>query len=117
MIAVVDDDPAVRNSLKFSLELEGFKVNAYCSAADLLNAGEPDGCNCYVIDQRMPGMSGIDLIAELRERRIATPAILIISQANDILRTRAARAQVPIVEKPLLNNALIETIRDACRRV
>ncbi|HEX3936894.1 MAG TPA: response regulator, partial [Xanthobacteraceae bacterium] len=77
MIAVVDDDPAVRNSLKFSLELEGFTVRAYRSAAELLNADELDNCQCYVIDQRMPDMNGIDLIGKLRERRIATPAILV----------------------------------------
>ena len=63
-IAVVDDDPAVRNSLKFSLELEGFTVRAYRSAAELLNAGELGDCRCYVIDQRMPDMNGIDLIGK-----------------------------------------------------
>jgi FixJ family two-component response regulator len=117
VIAVVDDDPAVRNSLKFSLELEGFTVLSYSSGADLLSREELGDCSCYVIDQRMPGMTGIDLIAKLRERQIATPAILIISQPNDRLSARAADARVPIVEKPLLNNMLVERIREACRQV
>jgi two-component system, LuxR family, response regulator FixJ len=115
-IAVVDDDPAVRNSLKFSLELEGFTVRAYRSAAELLNAGELGDCRCYVIDQRMPDMNGIDLIGRLRERRIATPAILVISQPNEILSARAAKARVPIVEKPFLSNMLVDKIREACRQ-
>lgn len=115
VVVVVDDDPAVRNSLKFSLELEGFTVRSYRSAAELLSKDEPDGCSCYVIDQRMPGMSGMDLIAKLRERQIATPAILIISQPSDMLRARAASTQVPIVEKPLLNT-LVERIREACQQ-
>ena len=115
VIIVVDDDPAVCNSLKFSLELEGFTVRSYRSAGELLDAAAPADCNCYVIDQRMPGMSGMDLIAKLRERQIATPAILIISQPNDLLSARAARAGVPIVEKPLLSNTLVDAIREACR--
>jgi len=116
VIVVVDDDPAVCNSLKFSLELEGFAVRSYRGAAELLSAGDLGDCSCYVIDQRMPGMSGIELIGKLRERHIATPAILIISQPNDLLSARAARACVPIVEKPLLNNALIDKIREACQQ-
>jgi FixJ family two-component response regulator len=115
VIVVLDDDLAVSNSLKFSLELEGFKVRSYRSAADLLSQEELGDCNCYVVDQRMPGMSGMEFIAELRERQIATPAILIISQPNDVLSARAAKAQVPIVEKPLLNNMLVDKIREACQ--
>jgi len=116
VVVVVDDDPAVCNSLKFSLELEGYTVRAYRSAADLLQADNFGECNCYVIDQRMPGMSGMDLIARLREHNIATPAILIISQPNEALSVRAAKAAVPIVEKPFLSNMLVDTIRQACQQ-
>ena len=114
VIAVVDDDPAVCNSLKFSLELDGFTVRAYRSGADLLSAGNLGDCDCFVIDQRMPAMSGLDLIARLRERKVATPAILIISDPNAALSARAAKAAVPVVEKPLLTNTLVEKIREAC---
>ena len=112
IIAVVDDDPAVCNSLKFSLELEGFAVHTYRSGAEFLAAGNIRDCNCLIIDQRMPGMSGMELIAELRERKVSTPAILIISQPNKVLSARAAEAHVPIIEKPLLSNALVEKIRE-----
>jgi len=114
VIAVVDDDPAVCNSLKFSLELEGFAVRAYRSGREFLAAAAFRDCNCFIIDQRMPGMSGMELIAELRLRKISTPAILIISQPNKVLSARAAEARVPVVEKPLLNNALLEKIREVC---
>jgi len=60
-------------------------------------------------------MSGMELIAHLRERKVATPAILIVSHLNAALSARAANAHVPIVEKPLLNDALVEKIREACR--
>ena len=114
IIAVVDDDPAVCGSLKFALELEGFAVRTYHSGAELLHAGDFKDCNCFVIDQRMPGMTGMELVEVLRERLVLTPAILIISHANAALSARAQKAAVPIVEKPLLGNALMERIREAC---
>jgi two-component system, LuxR family, response regulator FixJ len=116
VVVVVDDDTAVCNSLKFSLELEGFSVRAYRSGAELLDAGDLDTCNCLVIDQRMPGISGIDLITKLRDRKVMAPAILIISHPNASLSARAARANIPIVEKPLFGNALVDKIHEACRR-
>ncbi len=117
LIAVVDDDPAVCNSLQFSLELEGFAVRTYRSGAEFLAAGNFRDCNCFIIDQRMPGMSGMELIAQLRERNVSTPAILIISQPNKVLSARAAEARVPIIEKPLLSNALVDKVREVCAGV
>jgi two-component system response regulator FixJ len=114
IVAVVDDDAAVCNSLKFALELEGFGVRAYGSAAELLVADDLAACNCFVIDQRMPEMSGIELIAKLRDLKVQTPAILLVSHPNRAVSARAAKANVPIVEKPLLGNALVDKLREAC---
>jgi two-component system, LuxR family, response regulator FixJ len=116
VVAVVDDDPAVCSSLKFSLELEGFVVRTFASGAEILNAGDLAACSCLVVDQRMPGMSGMELIARLRERKVVTPAVLIVSHANAALSARAAKAHVPIVEKPLLGDTLLDCIRGACQR-
>jgi FixJ family two-component response regulator len=115
MIAVVDDDPAVCGSLKFALELEGFVVRTYHGGAELLGADGLKDCNCFVIDQRMPGMTGMELVEALRERLVLTPVILLISHPNAALSARALKAAIPIVEKPLLGNALVERIREACR--
>jgi two-component system, LuxR family, response regulator FixJ len=60
-------------------------------------------------------MSGLDLIATLRDRRISAPAILITTQPGFLLCHRAEKAAIPIVEKPLLGNALIDKIRDVIR--
>jgi FixJ family two-component response regulator len=114
MIAVVDDDPAVCGSLKFALELEGFAVRTYHSGAELFHVGDFEGFDCFVVDQRMPGMTGMELVEALRARRIMTPVILIISHPNAALSARAQKAAIPIVEKPLLGNALVERIREAC---
>jgi two-component system, LuxR family, response regulator FixJ len=112
VVIVIDDDLAVRNSLKFSLEIEGFTVRSYATGAELLGAGDLALCNCLVVDQNMPGMNGLDLIARLRARQLAAPAILITSHPSLSLRERAQAAGVPIVEKPLLGNALIDKIYD-----
>ena len=115
-VVVVDDDPAVRNSLKFSLEIEGFVVRVYRSGAELLDARELPACSCLVVDHKMPGMTGLDLIAKLRDRHVSVPAILMTGQPNAVLSERAARADIPIVEKPLFGNTLMDKIRDACAR-
>jgi two-component system, LuxR family, response regulator FixJ len=114
VVIVVDDDRAVRNSLKFSLEVEGFAVRAYACAGDLLNAPIPPVCACFVVDQILPGMSGLDLISRLRARQISTPAILITTHPNAALTERAKRANIRVIEKPLLGNALVDSIRAAC---
>ena len=116
VVAVVDDDVAVCNSLKFALELEGFSVRTYASGAELFRAGDIARCDCFVVDERMPGTSGLDVIAQMRDRHISAPAILIISQPNARVSARAAKSRVPIVEKPLLGNTLVDKIREACGR-
>jgi FixJ family two-component response regulator len=113
IVVVVDDDPAVRNSLKFALEIEGFYVHSYANADELLSLSNFPACSCLIVDQRLPGMSGLDLISALRARQVIAPAILITSHPSSALSERAARTRVPIVEKPLLGNGLLDTIRDA----
>ena len=115
VVAVVDDDAAVCNSLKFALELEGFAVRTYTSGAELFRAGDIGGCDCFVVDEKMPGMNGLEVIAEIRDRHISAPAILIISQPSARVSARAAQSHVPIVEKPLLGNTLVDKLREACK--
>jgi two-component system, LuxR family, response regulator FixJ len=112
VVIVVSDDLAVRNSLKFWLEIEGLTVRGYVSGADLLDAGDLARCDCYVVDQKMSATSALDLIAQLRDRHFTAPAILIATHLSLSLRQRAEKADIPIVEKPLLGNALLDKIRD-----
>ena len=98
-IVIVDDDPAVCNSLKFSLELEGFVVRTYESAANLLD-DDFASCDCFVIDQRMPGISGLELIAKLRDLKISTPTILLISHPNPTVSARAAQLEFRLWRSP-----------------
>jgi FixJ family two-component response regulator len=111
LIVVVDDDVAVRKSLKFSLEVEGFVVRIYARGEELLNEPAFPSCRCLVVDQKLPGISGIDLIAKLRDRNISVPTILVTTHPSSALRTCAANAGITIVEKPLLNGTLLDGIR------
>ena len=105
---------AVRNSLKFSLELEGFSVRTFADGPELLGPGDLTRPSCLVIDFQMPKMNGLELLGQLRRHSVSAPAILITGSANTTLRALAARAGVCIIEKPLLT-ALTEEIRKACR--
>jgi two-component system, LuxR family, response regulator FixJ len=116
VILVVDDDSAVRSSLKFTLEVEGFEVRAYSGAHELLNDDSlPTAC-CLVTDYHMPAMNGLELVAQLRDRRVSIPTILVTSFPNENLRNRAATAGISIVEKPVLGSCLVDSIFDASLR-
>lgn len=113
-VLVVDDDDAVRRSLKFALELEGLKVRLYRGGAQLLGAGDIPAAGCLVVDYNMPEMNGVELIARLRRRAIDLPAILIAAKLTDAIRDKATKAGFRhALEKPLADNSLIDSIRAA----
>jgi FixJ family two-component response regulator len=114
LVFVVDDDPAVRNSLQFALELEGYAVRTFADAEQLLGRTDRERPCCLVIDYGLPGSNGLELLRSLRQQDVAAPAILITSHPNRLLRERAEHAGVPIVEKPLLADTLTDEIRAIC---
>jgi two-component system, LuxR family, response regulator FixJ len=115
-VLIIDDDPAVRNSLKFALEVEGFSVRAYQTGTELLKDSDIPDNGCLVVDYKLPEMNGLDLVVELRRRKVDLPAILITTHPNATVRDRAERAGVPLIEKPLLNDMLFQSIRTALGR-
>ena len=112
-IFLVDDDPAVRASLQLALEQEGFSVAVYESGEALAEGDALPAEGCLILDYRLPGMDGLTLLALLRRRAVAMPAVPITSNPKAALRKRAADAGVPIVEKPLMGNALADSVRRA----
>jgi FixJ family two-component response regulator len=111
VLVLVDDDAAVGDALKFSLDLEGFEVRAYADGEELLKAGMPKDACCLVLDFNLPEMDGLELLSRLRALKVALPAILITTHPNPQLRGRARDLGIPIVEKPLLCDTLLDTIR------
>ena len=113
-VIIIDDDCAIRNSLKFALELEGFCVQTYSSPQKLLAQGHfPKRACCLVIDYKLPEMNGLQLLERLRARDCMLPAILITTNPNSNLARQAAEAGATLIEKPLLGDGLIQRIHSA----
>jgi FixJ family two-component response regulator len=112
-ILLVDDDPAVRASLAFSLELEGFLIETFECAEELADRSDLPEHGCLVLDYRLPEMDGLSLLNALRRRGVRLPAILITSAPTRSVRTHAAEAGAALVEKPLLCDALTAAVRSA----
>ena len=111
MLLLVDDDPAVRASLIFSLELEGFEVEAFDSGETLVAQETLADPACLVLDYRLPGIDGLSLLRVLRERGETCPAVIITSNPTRSVRQRASEAGAVLIEKPLLNDGLTVAIR------
>lgn len=111
VVLVVDDDPAVAEALQFSMELEGFKVQTFADAESLLAVRSYPPLGCLIIDVKLPGVDGLELLKRLRARGVSLPAVLMTSNPTPSLKIHAAAAAAPIVEKPLLEDELIDTVR------
>ena len=111
LVIVVDDDAAVRNSLKFLLEIDGFAVRTYESAQELVRGDNSSDCRCLIVDHEMPHMTGFELVAALRKEGSEVPVILISGNVTPALKTRASNLGVPVIEKAIMGDGLIELIR------
>jgi DNA-binding response OmpR family regulator len=111
LIAVIEDDPAVRHSLEFALEAQGYEVCAFERADDALRSVRLKQIRCLVIDYGLPDGNGASLLSQLRRRRITCPAIFIASSPTARCRADIAAAGAPLIEKPLLGDALGDQIR------
>jgi len=113
IVFVVDDDLAVRESLKFALELEGLVVRVCGSGAELLRHSDLPQAGCLVMECKMPIMDGFEVLGILGGRGTKVPVILLTSYATEAFRRRAATAGVKyILEKPLLNGSLVDSIHE-----
>ncbi len=117
VVAVVDDDLAVVRSLEFSLGVEGYVVQSFHTAWAFLDHSEKAAghvkAGCLVVDYKLPGMSGIEMIDELISRGAIPPTVLITSNPDQRCRLWASQTGVPLVEKPLLDETLTDRIRAA----
>ncbi len=114
VVYVVDDDTDVLGSLRFLLETDGFDVRTFRSGAALLTAIAAGQADCFVIDYKMPAMSGIDLAARLRNRDTDIPIILITGYPDENILEKAAAAGIyHVLLKPHLEESLLSHIRGA----
>ena len=114
LVHLVDDDDAVRDSLAFLFKSTGFDVRTYASGGEALAGISPDSAGCVITDVRMPGMSGLELLNQLRARERALPVVVITGHGDVPLAVEAMRAgAVDFLEKPFDNEALVSTVRRA----
>lgn len=114
-IYVVDDDDAVRDSLKLLLESYGFAVEDYPATADFARAYRPQARQCLILDQHLPGSTGLDFLAALPDRvPPRLPVIMVTGRGDTALRDRAAEVGVSaFLEKPVADETLLAAIRTA----
>jgi two-component system, LuxR family, response regulator FixJ len=114
MIHVIDDDDAMRDSLEYLLEAASLNVRTYASAVSFLDTVDDLAPGCIVTDVRMPGMSGLDLVRTLVERRLPHPVVVITAHGDVAMAVEAMRAgAVDFLEKPFEDRALLGAIRFA----
>ncbi len=118
-IYLVDDDQAVRDSLKWLIESAGWLVQSYESAQPLLDeleAAQQSLSGCIIADVRLPGMSGMALQLELVRRKINLPFIIITGHGDVAMAVRAIKAgALDFIEKPFSDKLLLDRIEDAMR--
>jgi two-component system response regulator FixJ len=114
VIHVIDDDAAMRDSLAFLLDVNGFKPLVYESADAFLKGAGADAATCVVSDIRMPGMSGVELVRKLKASGSTCPVILITGHGDVALAVEAMKAgAADFIEKPFDDEALLGAIRSA----
>lgn len=113
-IFLVDDDAAIRDALYLLLQLRGLDVEVYASAAEALEAISLDSRGCVLTDLRMPGLTGLELMQQLRVRRISLPVVMLTAH-GDVATTRAALrgGAFDFLEKPVDEDILVDVVRHA----
>jgi two-component system, LuxR family, response regulator FixJ len=113
-VFVVDDDQAMRNSLKWLIESVSMQVETFESANAFIQSYYPGRSGCLLLDVRMPGMSGLELQEYLLVNQIAIPVIIITGHGDVPMAVRAMKAgAVDFIEKPFNDELLLESIRQA----
>ncbi len=116
-IYVVDDDSAIRDSLRLLFETVGLTVETHADAQSFLDDFNPDQESCLLLDVRMPGMSGLALQSKLIEMNAPVPIIIMTAHADVPMAVRAMKqGVVDFIEKPFRDQQLIETVFSALDR-
>ena len=117
LVAIVDDDDLMRGALQGMLKSVGLRSQAFASAEEFLTSGQQSQTACLIADVRMPGMSGLELQAELNDEQRRIPTIFITAHGDEKMRMRALSAgAVEFLAKPFDDEALLARVRAALER-
>ena len=116
MISVVDDDESLRRSLSNLLRSVGFGVETFASAEEFLRSAQRENTGCLVLDLRMTGMSGLDLLRHLAVRDSRIRVVILTAHGDEETRRRSLQAgAVAFLDKPFHSDALLDAVRAALR--
>ena len=114
LIAIVDDDEAMQDSLRDLMEAAGLAARCFGSAEDFLKSDLHCNAACLIVDIRMPKMSGLELQARLKEEDYNVPIIFITAHGDARMRIRAMReGAVEFLTKPFDHHLLLKRVRSA----
>ncbi|MBO1908830.1 response regulator [Microvirga sp. 3-52] len=114
VIAVVDDEEAIRDALSDLLLVMGYSCQTFDRAEAFLAAHTPDRFDCLITDIRMPGMSGLDLLQHLEAAGSTMPVIVVTSMTDSVTRSRAlASGAHAYLTKPVTDEALLQSLTTA----
>ena len=117
VVHVVDDNPAVRDAIRWLVEQVGLSARTYATAQEFLSACDPAMRGCLVLDIRMPGISGLDLQDRLQEQGIHLPVIIITGHGDVPVAVRAMKAgALEFLQKPFNDQTLLDAIHAALEK-
>ena len=117
IVFIVDDDLSVREALRSLIRSVGLRCETFASAADFLSYSRPDAPACLVLDVQLPGGSGLDLSAQLREAGVEIPIIFITGHGTIPMSVQAMKAgAMEFLTKPFSEQELVNAITPALSR-
>jgi FixJ family two-component response regulator len=117
IVYIIDDDASIREMLASLFRSVGLRVEVFGSAPELLRSKLPDVASCLVLDVRLPGLSGLDLQAELAAANIHTPIIFMTGHGDIPMSVRAMKAgAVDFLTKPFRDQDLLDAVTSALER-
>lgn len=117
IVMIVDDDPSMRRALTNLFQSVGLKVEAFGSAAEIMEAKPPVVPSCLVLDIRLPGSSGFDLQADLAKANIHTPIIFITGHGDIPMTVRAMKSgAIDFLTKPVRDQDMLDAVQAAIER-
>lgn len=117
VVYLVDDDAGIRSAIARLLRVAGLQTEAYASGTAFLATADVNRRGCLLLDLHMPGMSGLEVQASLKQRRSALPVIFLTAAADIPIAVVAMReGAVDFIEKPFENEHLLTRVRQAIER-
>ena len=112
-VIVADGDPAVRHSLSFLLEIDGYAVTTHADSAAVIDDPGLHMAVCLIVDLNLGDMNGLELVDTLRGQSRTIPVVLMASNVDQKILNRSQTAGIQVVEKPIFGDVLNQAIKAA----